>query len=144
MAFQDKSEKNQKVLNSPWLVSPGQSNQKVTLMNFKHRFLCEVTWAFALLRSALHAEASSASPSLLPVPLLSLAHTHWVVFSSSTLDPLLLTRLARFRHWKKTSNILLPRLESLFPFSFLILLLSLLLSHLPLLFTLHLFSPPTR
>lgn len=90
--------------------------------------------AFVLLHSTLCAESSSARPLSFPYAPSPPLHTHWVSFSSSTLDPLLLTGLAQFRHGKKTSNILLPRLESLFPFSLPILLFSLLLSNLPLLF----------
>lgn len=55
---------------------------------------------------------------LCPPPLFFLCppphlHTHWVAFSSSELDPLLLTSFSQFRYRKKTSNTLLPRLESL-------------------------------
>lgn len=141
MGFQDKSERNQKVLNSSPLESPGQSNQKVTHVNIKHRFLYEVTSVFCSPAFSPSCRISSVLPLSFSYAPSSHSHTHWVSFSSSTLDPLLLTSLAQFRHWKKTSNILFPRLESLFPFSLLILLLSLLLS-LPLLFTFHLLSPP--
>lgn len=75
MGFQDKPERNQKVLDSSRLVSPGQSNQKATHVNVKHRFLCEVTSAFVLLRSALRAESALSSPSLFPMPP-PLTHTH--------------------------------------------------------------------